>query len=91
MSKRKINTSPQLLEKYERLLKASQSKEQPLKDEIVRMICERCGSVSAVRISYGYPSLETRQKAREGKAVLGGCVIMPGRAKFACTRCGYKW
>lgn len=53
--------------------------------------CPNCGSLKVARILYGLideltPDLEKQLK--EGKIVLGGCVI--GEAKWECADCGVR-
>jgi hypothetical protein len=64
-------------------------------EEIVRKgkprKCPNCGSLKIARIVYGLiddlnPDLE--KDLKEGKVVLGGCVI--GEAKWECADCGNR-
>jgi hypothetical protein len=50
--------------------------------------CPACGSGDAVRIAYGYPSLELGQAAERGEVVLGGCLVGPESPDYECRRCG---
>ena len=50
--------------------------------------CPRCGSLDAVRIVYGLPSMEGFEAAQRGEYALGGCVIGPESPDFECRGCG---
>jgi hypothetical protein len=37
--------------------------------------CPQCGSTDAVRIVYGYPTVELFEAEQRGEGSLGGCVV----------------
>ena len=56
---------------------------------IKNQICHNCSSAdSVVPIVYGYPTDETMKEYKEGKIILGGCVIKIGAPRFYCKKCG---
>lgn len=54
-------------------------------------LCPNCRNRSAVPIIYGEPVPSAVQLARDGKTVLGGCVITDESPAWACTACGHQW
>ncbi|MEO6577534.1 MAG: hypothetical protein ABIO99_01360 [Candidatus Limnocylindria bacterium] len=53
-----------------------------------RIPCGSCGAVvRPVRIVYGYPDVETEERARRGEIVLGGCMVEPDAPRVACPQC----
>ena len=52
--------------------------------------CLECGSRNVVDILYGYPinSPDLMEKIKQGKIVLGGCVITGNDPAWKCTECG---
>jgi len=50
--------------------------------------CPACGSTDAVRIVYGYPSLELGEAEERGEIVLGGCLVGPESPDYECRGCG---
>ena len=56
-----------------------------------RPTCPKCGSVSIARIVYGLPGAELMEESRDGKIVLGGCVITGDNPIHACRECGCRW
>jgi hypothetical protein len=55
------------------------------------LTCPACGSTQVVPIAYGYPSAREWERARRGKVVLGGCVIGPDSARWACKACCHQF
>lgn len=53
--------------------------------------CPNCGSTDTVPIIYGLPAEEAFEEEREGKVVLGGCIIFENSPKWHCKSCGYEW
>jgi hypothetical protein len=54
-----------------------------------RVVCPNCG-LPGLPIGYGYPGEEALAEAAGGHMVLGGCVIEPDMADFACPRF-HRW
>ena len=54
-------------------------------------VCTKCGSKNTVRIVYGYPSQETLEIAKNGKVVLGGCIISDNDPVWHCNDCSNNW
>ena len=54
-------------------------------------VCTKCGSKNTVRIVYGYPSQETLEIAKNGKVVLGGCIISDNDPVWHCNDCQNNW
>jgi hypothetical protein len=49
--------------------------------------CPVCGSTDAIRIAYGYPSLEMGLAADRGEIALGGCLVGPESPDYECRNC----
>ena len=50
--------------------------------------CPSCGGPGSIPIVYGYPTIETMQRAQRGEVALGGCIIMPNQPhQTLCARC----
>ncbi len=49
-------------------------------------ICPRCGA-TMMSIVYGYPGPDLVEAAERGEVILGGCIIEPGQAEWACRIC----
>ena len=56
-----------------------------------RRICPKCGSTSIAPIVYGLPGPKLMEESREGRVVLGGCVITDEDPTHACLDCGSRW
>lgn len=56
-----------------------------------KRICPECGSVSVVRIVYGYPGSELIRQAEAGKIWLGGCCVSGNDPEWHCKECGHEW
>lgn len=54
-------------------------------------ICPQCGSKNILRIIYGYPSQELLNAAKQGKVLLGGCVIYDSSPEYECKDCHKQW
>ncbi|MBM3896853.1 MAG: hypothetical protein FJ360_03860 [Thaumarchaeota archaeon] len=54
-------------------------------------VCTKCGSKNTVRIVYGYPSEETLAAAKNGKLVLGGCIVGSNDPVWHCNECQNNW
>ena len=54
-------------------------------------VCTNCGSKNTIRIVYGYPSQETLEIAKNGKVVLGGCIISDNDPAWHCNDCSNNW
>jgi hypothetical protein len=54
-----------------------------------RSVCPECG-LPGISILYGYPNERGWADAAAGLCVLGGCVVQPGMADFACPR-HHRW
>jgi predicted RNA-binding Zn-ribbon protein involved in translation (DUF1610 family) len=50
--------------------------------------CPQCGSTDAVRIVYGYPTVELFEAEQRGEVSLGGCVVGNESPDYACRSCG---
>lgn len=53
--------------------------------------CPRCGGKDVLPIIYGRLAEPSRQRVRDGKAVFGGCIILPGNPDWACRTCDHQW
>jgi hypothetical protein len=54
--------------------------------------CPSCGSTEdMLPIVYGFPTHETMERAKQGRVILGGCVVSPDSPKWHCQRCGTEW
>ncbi len=53
--------------------------------------CPKCKSNNVVPIIYGKPGKEMMKNVKEGKIVLGGCIIKPFSKKWHCKECKNKW
>ena len=49
--------------------------------------CPRCGSTDAIRIAYGFPSIEMGEAADRGEIRLGGCIVGPESPDYECFGC----
>ncbi len=49
--------------------------------------CPFCGKDTVRPIGYGYPSWETREMAKRGELVLGGCVVDEFAPRWSCISC----
>ena len=49
--------------------------------------CHRCGRQAVVKILYGEPNEEAEVLSKEGKLVLGGCIVIEQNPDWACTHC----
>jgi hypothetical protein len=49
--------------------------------------CPACDSTDAIRIAYGYPSLEMGMAADRGEIALGGCLVGPESPDYECRSC----
>jgi predicted nucleic-acid-binding Zn-ribbon protein len=54
-------------------------------------ICPKCGSPDVLPISYGEPGPKMQADARNGKIILGGCIIRHSNPLKACKKCGNRW
>jgi hypothetical protein len=50
--------------------------------------CPQCGSIDAVRIVYGYPTIDLFEAEQRGEVSLGGCVVGNESPDYACRSCG---
>jgi hypothetical protein len=50
--------------------------------------CPNCRATEAVRILYGYPSVDMWQAEERGEISLGGCLIGPESPDYECRSCG---
>jgi hypothetical protein len=50
--------------------------------------CSKCGSTDAVRIVYGYPTIDLFQAEQRGEVSLGGCIVGNEPPDYACRSCG---
>ncbi len=53
--------------------------------------CPRCGSPERIPYLYGEPTPEAEEMARAGKAILGGCCVLPFLPLWQCVQCSYNW
>lgn len=51
--------------------------------------CPDCGSQRILRICYGLPGPEMRERALQGEIVLGGCIFRTPR--WCCKECLHHW
>lgn len=50
--------------------------------------CPKCGSAKeVVPVLYGYATRELMEEARQGKFVLGGCVLSSSSPDWYCKAC----
>jgi hypothetical protein len=55
-------------------------------------VCPQCGRTdSIVPIKYGKPGQDLMDEAREGKCVLGGCMVSTDSPKWHCQKCEHEW
>lgn len=59
----------------------------------MNIICPKCKSDNIISITYGYPSLETREAAEREEILLGGCEVVDGFSQpdKHCKHCGFSW
>ncbi len=54
-------------------------------------VCPVCNSSRVVPIVYEMPSRENIRLVKEGKIVLGDCVISPDSPEWHCLGCENEW
>jgi hypothetical protein len=54
-------------------------------------VCPSCYSLNVVPILRGYPSQETREKIKNGKAVWAGCDLVEEAPNWLCRDCEHAW
>jgi len=54
-------------------------------------LCPNCNSQRVVPIVYEMPSRENIRLVKEGKIVLGTCIISPDSPKWHCLDCDNEW
>ena len=58
---------------------------------LTRRTCPDCGSTEVVPIAYGIATDESLEEERQGKIVLGGCLMSPDNPAWCCKACGHRW
>lgn len=53
--------------------------------------CPDCSSRSIIPIVYGYPGRGMREDAREGRIILGGCMVDESSPSWYCDHCMLSW
>jgi hypothetical protein len=53
--------------------------------------CPWCGAVAVLETIYGYPSPELGEAARQGRVLLGGCVVSRRSMRWYCCACHREW
>ena len=56
-----------------------------------RPICPACGEPEPLPILYGYPTIESFEKAERGEIALGGCLVWEDQPNWHCTACGHEF
>ena len=55
-------------------------------------VCPNCHNrKSIVKIAYGYPGEEMREKHDKGEIKLGGCSISENNPDWHCNKCEHEW
>ncbi len=54
-------------------------------------VCPNCNSFRVVPIVYEMPTRENIKLVKEGKIVIGDCVISPDSPEWHCFDCGNEW
>jgi len=55
-------------------------------------ICPKCHNRdSIIKIEYGYPGEEMREKHDKGEIRLGGCTIEEDNPDYHCNKCDHEW
>jgi hypothetical protein len=55
--------------------------------------CPSCGSTRTSEILYGLPDFSPalKRNLKEGRYVLGGCMVAHGDPKWHCRACRHRW
>lgn len=53
--------------------------------------CPNCKSTKVIPIVYGEPPPDIEEKSRQGKLIMGGCIIHESNPNWYCKSCGKAW